>query len=465
MSLASSILVLAAFILLALHYWREVAASQRASSLRPFWNWVGKGVCVPILWWVFFNSGLWMPPLIPQIEMAPPGGGRVTMWVRLSAVALLVIASYWAGVTFFLLAGLISSRVTDRKEFFVLCAVWSVPMVPIGWLILHGLNWAWAGFALFLWLWPIVHTKAALVVPIKRHPTYSRATARVKFGKYAEAEWAVIQELETCEDDVEGWLMLAELYARHHRDLTAAEKTIHETCGQPNITPSQIGVALHRLADWHLNLADDPVAARKALEQISRRFPGTHLDKMARLRASQLPASQEELREQRKTKLIHLPALHDDLHQSEDQSASRSSASEAAIRANKYVDQLTRDPDNASAREGLARLFAEPLEQVDLAIEQVRLLLEMPDQPPSKRAEWLSLIAAWQIRYRNDPQAALETLRQIVVEYPQSPQAFAAQRRLNLMDAERRVREGLIRFEDGSTGFPAARFYRAKLIP
>ena len=105
------------------------------------------------------------------------------------------------------------------------------------------------------------------------------------------------------------------------------------------------------------------------------------------------------------------------------------------------MDQLTSDPNNASAREELARLFAEPLEQVDLAIEQVRLLLEMPDQPPAKRAEWLSLIAAWQIRYRTDPQAALETLRQIVVEYPQSPQAFAAQRRLNLMDAERRARE------------------------
>lgn len=444
MSLVGSILVLAAFSLLALHYWREVATDERVPSLRPYWIWVGKGVFVPVLWWVFFNSGLWMPPLMLQIEATAPGAGRVAVSIHLSAVALLTIASYWAAMTFCLLAGFIYGRAADRKEFFVLFALWSVLMLPIGWVILHWLSWIWAGFALFLWFWPIVHTTAALAVIVKPHPTYSRAIARLKFGKYNEAEWAVIHELEKCEDDVEGWLMLAEMYAVQHRDLTAAEQTIHETCLQPNITPSQIGVAFHRLADWHLSVAEDPVAARKALEEISRRVPGTHLAKMARLRASQLPASREELREQRKGKPIHLPALSDNLDQPKDQSTSSVTASEAAAHADKYVEQLTRNPNDVSAREELARLFAENLERVELGIEQIRLLLGMPDQPPSKRAEWLCLIAAWQLRDQDASEVARDTLRRIISEHPQSPQAFAAQRRLSLMEAERRMREATV---------------------
>jgi hypothetical protein len=441
MSLAGSILLFAAFMLAGRHYWSEVAAGERAASLRPFWIWVWKGLGVPVVCWVFFNSGLFLPPMMPPIEMASPGGARVAAFVQFSAVALLVIASYWGAVTFGWLAGFIFRRVEDRKEFFVLVAIWSVLLAPITWAILHWSDWAWAGFAMLIWFWPIVHTTAALDAPRKLQPTYSRAIASLKFGKYSQAEWAVIHELEKREDDVEGWLMLAELYALNHRDLAAAEQTIHETCLQPNISPSQIGVAFHRLADWHLSVAEDPVAACKALVEISRRFPGTHLDKMARLRASQLPASQEALREQRKGKRIHLPALHESSDLPGDQNASQLSAGEAAARANKYVYQLRREPNDVSAREELARLFAEHLERLELAIEQIRLLLEMPDQTPSKRAEWLSLIAAWQLRDPDASEAARETLRRIISEYPQSPQAFAAQRRLSLMDAERRARK------------------------
>ena len=40
-------------------------------------------------------------------------------------------------------------------------------------------------------------------------PMYARAIARMKFGKYSEAELEIIRELEKCEDDFEGWMMLA----------------------------------------------------------------------------------------------------------------------------------------------------------------------------------------------------------------------------------------------------------------
>jgi hypothetical protein len=71
-----------------------------------------------------------------------------------------------------------------------------------------------------------------------------------------------------------------------------------------------------------------------------------------------------------------------------------------------------------------------------LAIEQLELLLGMPDQADSKKAEWLSLIAAWQLKYRNDREAGRAILERLVKEYPMSGQAFAARRRIELMDRE-----------------------------
>ena len=79
--------------------------------------------------------------------------------------------------------------------------------------------------------------------------------------------------------------------------------------------------------------------------------------------------------------------------------------------------------------------------EADLAIEQLDLLLAMPDQPVQKSAEWLARSAVWQLKYRQDPAAARVRLEQLVREFPQTSQAFAAQRRLNLMEMEERIRK------------------------
>src|SRR5204862_1678909 len=144
-------------------------------------------------------------------------------------------------------------------------------------------------------------------------PMYSRAIARMKFGKYKEAEWEIISQLERCDDDFQGWLMLAGLYAEQFRDVDEAEATVLEICTHPRVTPSQISIALHKLADWYLNLRDDPDAARRALYMICSRLPGSHLAHMAQLRINQLPENAEELREHRQVRPIPLPALSEEL--------------------------------------------------------------------------------------------------------------------------------------------------------
>src|SRR5438552_5986686 len=100
--------------------------------------------------------------------------------------------------------------------------------------------------------------------------------------------------------------MLSELYATNFKDVAEAEQTVLEICDQLKTTPSQLSVALHRLSEWHLNLADNPDAARRALQMICDRLPGTHLARMAQLRINQLPETVEELRERRSHKPIPL---------------------------------------------------------------------------------------------------------------------------------------------------------------
>jgi len=263
----------------------------------------------------------------------------------------------------------------------------------------------------------------------------------MKFGKYKDAEREVLKELEQCEDNVEGWMMLADLYANHFNDLPEADRTIRELCGQPNVIGIQISLALHRLADWQLNLADNPESARSALEEICLRLPGTHFARMARQRIEQLPNTSEELREQRKKKTLKLPALSADLEDTLSVPTPEGNRHEAEAQANRWVERLKRNPNDAAAREELATILAERLGEPDLAIEQLDLLLAMPDQPERKCAEWLAMVAAWLLKYRQDRNAARVRLEQLVREFPQTPQAFAAQRRLNLMEVEERFQK------------------------
>ena len=111
-----------------------------------------------------------------------------------------------------------------------------------------------------------------------------------------------------------------------------------------------------------------------------------------------------------------------------------------AAEANRCVEKLKQDPDNVPAREELARLFAERLNRAELGIEQVELLLAIPGQAPDKVAEWLGLMAAWQLRYRHNTEAARNLLQRLIREHPQSVQAFAAQRHLKLLEVEEKLR-------------------------
>jgi tetratricopeptide (TPR) repeat protein len=274
-----------------------------------------------------------------------------------------------------------------RANFGVACLIWSAILGPVAVLMTMVLRLALRRFGRDLWLLPILQQVLALQPEQKMAPIYSRAIAAIHFDKYEEAEKAVIHELESCEDDFEGWMMLAELYANQFNDLPAAQKLIHETCEHPGTTPSQFAVACHRLADWQLKLAQDPDAARAALEEICRRHPRSHLDRMARLRINQFRQPRGMARAQQGVKKIRLHALHGSARDSGAAPSAGLSRQEAFARSQQCVERLTSNPDDIAAREELARLWAEDLDQVEMGVEQLELLLAMRGarrpKPPS----------------------------------------------------------------------------------
>lgn len=431
--------------LVAAAWWLTLRLTPEQKRVRlAHWlaNWSAKGLLAPLLLWALMNLGLsWnLQPFMPSVQAAQNSGrGWAQEYFYVVAIGGFVVASYWASLTLgWILASAAGSLEEEpRKQFKGLCLTCLLGLgIPAALLILIG-GWDLLGAAGSLVVLPLAAYAPGVLNPAKLPPMYARAIARMKFGKYSEAEWEIIHELEKREDDFEGWMMLAELYANHFQDLAEAQRTVLEICEQPQVTPSQLAIALHRLADWQLKLGGDPSAARHSLQLICERLPGSHLAHMARLRLNHLPRTEGELRNQQRGQPIPLPALGEHF---EDAPAARQfqNRKEAAHAANACVDELKEDPNNAAAREKLARIFAEELERADLGTEQIELLLGMSGQSDIKRAEWLALLSLWNLRYCQNPQVARGYLERLVREYPETPQAFAARRRLEQMNTAAR---------------------------
>jgi Tfp pilus assembly protein PilF len=420
--------------------------AERRQNLRQLWPWLVKGLVLPVLLWMVLNIGFsWnLHAFMPQVQAAQNSGTNwLSPFCQVSAAGLFAISSYWAALTmvcvlFKAATGLTPESRSDYRALWITSLVaMSIPAALFIWI---G-GWLALGLAVLVLCLPIAGYAPAVLHRVKAPPMYSSAIAKMKFGKYTEAEWEIIRQLENAENDFNGWMLLAELYATQFKDLAEAEQIILEVCDQPDVKAPQVAVALHKLADWHLRIGNDPEAASRALHVIVSRFPRTHLAHMAQLRITQLPRTVEELREQREARPVPLPALGDSLDENADETVPALDSREAAALANQLSERLRHNPNDVSVRERLARVLAERLDEADLAIQQIGLLFGMSDQPDNKRAEWLGLIAAWQFKFKHDTDAARQLMEQLTREFPNSPQAMAANRRLALMAAGQKLQQ------------------------
>ncbi len=436
------IVIVGAFIAIVVDLLEQLPTIESHKIRKWLIAWFIKGVIVPIVVWMLFNMGVFqnLPDFVSSRMLQKMGGVNRDATLLLIFVGVIVITTYWTALTSGWLLAMLTSYDLDGREVFKRIRWLAVLLSPLALLIVASFGWGALGVAGTVWLLPVVKAAGSVTGEPKRRtrPTYSKAAVHLQRGKYEDAEQEVLAELERCQDDFDGWMLLADLYANHFNDLPAAARMINETCDQPTTTISEIAVAYHRLADWYVKQDNNSNAAIEALEQICRRYPNTHVERMARLRIRNI--SGEEEQKPTASRTIRLPSLGKEI---ERESPSEQNVEAAAAQARRYSEILKKNPNDLAARETFARVLAEQLGKADVAIEQLESLLDLAATDEAAQAripEWLSLISSWQLKYRNDEPAAVAIMKRLVRDHSSTAQAFAAQRRLHMIEMEHRMR-------------------------
>jgi hypothetical protein len=416
-------------------YWLRLGDDQWE---KRFGTWLVQGFIFPVLVWSVANIGFGdlFPPLVPEIVDAQQAKQPwFWLWGVWTLIGAILVGIHWTAMTYIWLLGRIVRQAEERKDLAATIGFVGLIFATVAGVLLYYSNWIHAGAAVCLALLPVVHFTVDLAEERPVIPTYGRAVAKLKFGKYNDAEWEVISQLEKSENDFEGWMMLAELYARQYRKLDDAVRVVWDVCQQPATQPYQVSVACHKLADWQLEVAENPMGARAALEFLCDRLPGTHFAWMAQQRMRQIPQSVHEFDEAKKPKRIRMPVLKEEFSDvAELQPANAGSRSEVLAEVNGLTEKLTENPDDIPAREKLATALAEKLGEIELATEQLNLLIELEDPSDEQKAKWSAQIATWEFNRDQNQEKFISSLRRIIHDYPQTATAFSAQRRLNLLD-------------------------------
>src|SRR3954471_14763203 len=176
---------------------------QYSAKRRIFWLliWAVQGLFLPIVLWAVMNYGIsWsLQPFMPEVQVAQNSGEPwFPQYLRVIGRGIFIVSSDWAALT---LGWVIAWAAADlreeqaRSDFKALSITCSIAMLlpGIGIYYLGGLPVL--GLALMGMAVPIAAYAPNIVQTKKLPPMYGRAIAKLKFGKYTEAEWEIIREL------------------------------------------------------------------------------------------------------------------------------------------------------------------------------------------------------------------------------------------------------------------------------
>jgi outer membrane protein assembly factor BamD (BamD/ComL family) len=271
-------------------------------------------------------------------------------------------------------------------------------------------------------------------------PLYSMAEAKRKQGKYLECIADIRNQLNRFPNDFIGWMMLADVQAENLTDLAAAQDTIERLLAQEGHSPKNISYALNRVADWHLKIAQDPKAARDALERILQLLPDTEQAQLAHQRLAHL-TSEKDLLEKHDRPRITLKHYQENIGLRHDFTGLKPIDEDPAAVAGKYVKHLDQFPHDNEIREKLALIYADHYGRLDLAKDQLEQLISTPNQPPKQVVHWLNLLADLQIKLAGDAALARQTLQRIVDSFPKTAAAENALHRIAYLKLEMKPHE------------------------
>ena len=248
-------------------------------------------------------------------------------------------------------------------------------------------------------------------------PLYSTAEGLRRRGKFREAIYAIQEQLQKFPNNFTG------------------QTTIHRICEQKNHAPASLVFALNSLADWHLRFAQDAEAARAALEKIIALLPDTEFERAAANRIAHLGSRSVLLQSHEPDKLTLKPGV-EYLGLLKDQSHLMPKEKPLEDEAEQLAAHLATHPLDHEARERLAIIYARHYRQLELATQQIEQLVALPGESPKHVARWLNLLADLQIEVTNKTDLAEQTLRRIVVLFPNQAPADLAGLRLSSLPLE-----------------------------
>ncbi len=273
-----------------------------------------------------------------------------------------------------------------------------------------------------------------------KKPLYSTAISKRKLNHPFEAIAAIREQLAKFPNDFEGVTLLATIQAEDTQDLPAAEITFDHFCERKDAPPLQVAAALTQLADWHLKLAQDADSAHTALEKIIARFPDTPLAAQAAQRIAHLGGAEKILLAAHDRQAMHMPEGVNNIGLLDSTKHLIPEETDPAKLAAEYVKHLEQHPLDTEVREKLAILYARHYKRLDLATLELAQLINEPNQPTKRVAQWLNLLADLQIHGGADYETVRDTLEKIQERFPGLPVADLAQSRLNRLKLEMKGR-------------------------
>ena len=267
-------------------------------------------------------------------------------------------------------------------------------------------------------------------------PLYSQAIAQRMQSHFAECERLLRAQLEKFPKDFEGQMMLASLQAENLQDLPGALATIEGILAQTCHPENQLAYALTTVADWQVQFARDPDAARGALERIQRLFPDTSLALTASQRIAHLE-TKEELAARDDERARPMPEFERDIGLRGLKSSVRPREESPEEMTARFVRRLEKHPLDWEAREELARLYATHYDRMDLAAAQLEQLIAVPNQPPQLVVHWLTLLAELQLEHGKNTPAARAAWQRIVDLFPGSAFATRAEMAIHQLPVPR----------------------------
>jgi hypothetical protein len=272
--------------------------------------------------------------------------------------------------------------------------------------------------------------------PPERKPFYSIALTKRHRGKPHEAVAEIRRQLAQFPNDFEGVMLLARIQAEDLADLAGAENTLNHFCDWPQAPLKQVAAAFTQLADWHMKLAADVNAARSALQTIIARFPDTESALQAEQRIAHLVETEQMMLARHDRQDVAVPEGVQNIGLLDSTDFLKPQDIEPGKLAAAHVKHLEAHPHDAEVREKLAIIYAKDFQRLDLATMELAQLINEPKYKPKQVAQWLNLLANFQVELGADVATVRATLEKIVDSFPNLPVADLAQRRLARLENE-----------------------------